>query len=54
MVAFSDAFELFYSALTKAKSRKVSERTTQREQNINRKVIMGPDHFFVRELRQQW
>ena len=28
--------------------------TSQREQNINRKAILGPDHLTVRELRQQW
>ena len=30
------------------------ERTTQREQNMKRKVIMGPDHLLVRAFRQQW
>ena len=28
--------------------------TSHREQNINRKAILGPDHLTVRELRQQW
>ena len=28
--------------------------TSQMEQNIKRNVILGPDHFLVRALWQQW